>query len=84
MTKDQVIQMAREAGMQQRHNTPAEWWCWEASIERLAVLAYAQGQRDMREAAAVVCEKECDNWDEERPLRFAVTSIRALLIKEVK
>ena len=34
------------------------------------------------EEAAMVCEKECDNWDEERPLRVCAKAIRALGVKE--
>lgn len=33
---------------------------------------------DLLEAAAVECEKEYDNWDNERPLRIAATAIRKL------
>jgi hypothetical protein len=41
MTQDDIIRMAREAGLQQRHATPTEWWCWEGSIERFAALVAA-------------------------------------------
>ena len=44
MTQD-IIRMAREAGLQQRHTTPTEWWCWEGSIERFFALA-AAAQRE--------------------------------------
>jgi len=41
MTQEDIIRMAREAGLQQRHTTPTEWWCWEGSIERFFALAAA-------------------------------------------
>jgi hypothetical protein len=41
MTQDDMIRMAREAGLQQRHATPTEWWCWEGSIERFFALVAA-------------------------------------------
>jgi hypothetical protein len=41
MTQEDIIRMAREAGLQQRHATPTEWWCWEGSIERFASLVAA-------------------------------------------
>jgi hypothetical protein len=45
MTQDDILRMAREAGLQQRHTTPTEWWCWEGSIERFASLI-AAAQRE--------------------------------------
>jgi hypothetical protein len=45
MTQEDIIRMAREAGLQQRHATPTEWWCWEGSIERFAALI-AAAQRE--------------------------------------
>ena len=51
MTQDDIIRMAREAGLQQRHATPTEWWCWEGSIERFFALVAAAE----REACAKVC-----------------------------
>jgi len=53
MTQDDIIRMAREAGLQQRHATPTEWWCWEGSIERFAALVAAAE----REACADICDQ---------------------------
>ena len=39
--QDDILRMAREAGLQQRHTPPTEWWCWEGSIERFAALVAA-------------------------------------------
>lgn len=41
MTRDDIIRMAREAGFQQRHDTPREWWMLTEDIERFAALVAA-------------------------------------------
>ena len=33
---------------------------------------------DLLEEAAKECDKECDNWDEDRPLRIVAAAIRKL------
>ena len=53
MTREDIIRMAREAGLQQRHATPTEWWCWEGSIERFYTLVAAAE----REACADICDQ---------------------------
>jgi hypothetical protein len=45
-TDEEIKAMAQEAGLQLRLSTPAEWWCWEGSLERFATLvADAEAKR---------------------------------------
>lgn len=86
MTKDQVIQMAKEAGFNScnrfsplivRHSN-GSWVDVEAKIARFAALSYAAGQRDMRERAAAVCENtKWSNWFQSD----CIDAIRALKIE---
>lgn len=104
MTKDQVIQMAREAGwpsmtienlpgsedMHRLHRfanlayEAAQGAMLEAGNDEWLAAAYAQGQRDMREAAAGCVENantpDCGGWD----ASGIAEAIRSLPIKEVK
>ena len=54
----------------------------ELALMAEAKAAYAQGQRDMREKAADVCETEAENWHEDRGIYISAESIRALPIGE--
>ena len=57
MTQEDIIRMAQEAGLQQRHATPTEWWCWEGSIERFASLvAAAEREACARIAETTICD----------------------------
>ena len=60
MTRDDILRMAREAGLQQRHATPTEWWCWEGSIERFAALA-AAAEREACAKVADLVAREIDD-----------------------
>lgn len=74
MTTDEIIRLAREAGIQQRHATPTEWWCWEASIERFAALV-AEAERE-----ACLAEIETGFWFDmttEKILDAIAAAIRA-------
>lgn len=65
-----VIELAKQSGFWQEHiNT---WMCHTSDIE-----VFAQAIRNaVLEEAAMICESEYDNWDNERPLRLCVNVIR--------
>ncbi len=50
----------------------------EQKLELYDAEKMKQYGRDLLEEAAKECDRECDNWDEERPLRIAATAIRKL------
>jgi hypothetical protein len=51
---------------------------WQRPIPLGTKLYDKQALIDLLEEAAKECEKEYDNWDNERPLRIAATAIRKL------
>jgi len=56
-TRDEVLAMAREAGIKYRH-TPVgtnEMWCYDDAILRFAALAFEAGRKAEREE----CAKDC-------------------------
>jgi hypothetical protein len=59
MTREQIIQMAREAGMAKACEEAALFWYPE--IERFAALVSAASASVEREACAKVCEDYTDN-----------------------
>lgn len=79
MNKDQVIQMAREAGFV--NSGAANIY---QSLERFAALAYAQGQRDMREVADELVLSMGFRSNGTPAYAHISHEIRALPIKEVK
>ena len=59
-TRDEVLAMAREAGIKYRH-TPVgtnEMWCYDDAILRFAALVAAAE----REECAKVCETKAEYW----------------------
>lgn len=52
MTKEQIIQMAREAGFERLGHTDEDWVCYPEDIERFAKLV----AEHEREACAIVCD----------------------------
>lgn len=80
MTADEVIRMAREAGMV----VVPDQFSMFPFLQRFAALCHAQGQRDMQERAAEVCEAETRlGIDDERSYngRLMAEAIRALEVK---
>ena len=83
MTKDDIMRMAREAGLHSavllRIYDDREAALCDSEIaelrkiERFATLVAAAE----REECAKVCESEYNNWDNERPLRICAHAIRA-------
>lgn len=74
MTKDDIIAMVREAGFVHWEYFPVDY---QNKLERFAALIAAASASVEREACAKVCEREYDNWDNERPLRICASAIRA-------
>jgi hypothetical protein len=89
MTKDDIIRMAREAGISKPWDQePVKW----ETLGRFAALVYAEGHKDglddfeacvlpaaikaEREACAKVCE-DLDGFDEDDPGSSAAKAIRA-------
>lgn len=54
MNTDEIIRMAREAGISKYG---LGYTCWEGHLERFAELVYAAGAANEREACAKVCEE---------------------------
>jgi len=71
MTDEQIIEMAKQACAGIRGGLDS------ASLEELQRFAHLVRNSTLEEAAAE-CEKEYDNWDNERPLRICATAIRGL------
>jgi hypothetical protein len=85
MVKEDIIRMAREAGMFRLFGDPnAPEALTGESIERFFALAYAAGQRDMREAAARVCENEWGTREEKVAGFWFADAIRALPLEGEK
>jgi hypothetical protein len=74
MTPEDIIRMAREAGLQQRHATPTEWWCWEGSIERFAALV-AAALRDAMWEKAMKLVAEAAAAEREACAKLAETTV---------
>lgn len=71
MTPEQIVEMVKQAKVSIRGHydetgsTPAELQAF-AQLVRNAAL----------EDAAQLCDAECDNWDNERPIRLCANLIR--------
>lgn len=80
MTAEQITKWAREAGFSIRGDvirTMHSSGAWVGINEELQAFAKLVRNATLEEAAKA-CEKECDNWDEERPLLFAAKEIRSM------
>lgn len=58
MTKDEIIQMARQAGLRPVDEFAGVWITYDEPIERFAALIAAEE----REACANLCDKASNHW----------------------
>jgi len=72
-TREQAIKMALDAGLPLQFIDSLT----EQNAERITRLCNLLADMVL-EAAARQCDKECDNWDEERGLIAAAKAIRAM------
>lgn len=83
MTREEILNMAREAECSETFGMDAFQFTVE-ELARFAAIAYAAGQRDMREAAANCVENadtpDCGGWD----ASGIAEAIRALKIEGEK
>ncbi len=56
MTKDEIIKLAREAGIDPSQDTLCRHGGWEDPIEAFALAAYEAGRTAAREECAKVCD----------------------------
>lgn len=60
ITKEQALQLAREAGFKQRYSIPNEWWMLTDDIERFAKSIYKLGRNaGLEEARKATVPHSC-------------------------
>lgn len=55
MTRDDIIKLAREAGLKQRLNNPDEWFMWTHELAHFVALVSDCAAAKEREACAALC-----------------------------
>ena len=76
---DRITELALQAGAARFYPdrqavTPDSYLVGQEFLQRFAELV----RNEALEKAAFECEKECDNWDNETPLRICAKAIRSL------
>lgn len=70
MTPEKVIELAKQAGFKQRHNSPIEWWMVTDDIQAFAQL--------VRNAVIEECARDVEDWGVEVERDNVAASIRSL------
>ena len=72
MTQDDIIRMARDAGLEQIGFSTEDWVAWTSDLERFAALVAAAE----REACAKVCGELADNPENSEQYRMGANWAR--------
>lgn len=75
MNRADVLRMAREAGIPDDNIPLLCHGRLETGVELLERFAQLVRNAALEEAAQL-CDAECDNWDNERPIRLCANMIR--------